>query len=145
MTQFDYGNDSYFFFVILFDEDGNVENYETWDPKDLDVGIDQKKKYEEIAEKMVEVVGTENLQDLSNALFDLQKKMTEKADINPWADIAKGAAIGAVAGVCFGGVGGIAGFAIGAAVGFLSSLSDKHKWQERQNFLVYLREYSVYF
>ncbi len=131
------------FAVVVFDEDGNVEKYETWTEKELEKYTDSRDQSAAFTEELKAVVGPENVPDLKIALIKLREIITNKSEINPWASMLAGAgagfAGGAAVGALFSGVGAVPGALIGGVgggiSGFLGALSEKHKWIERQTFL----------
>jgi RHS repeat-associated protein len=126
------------FVVILFDDDGNVEDMEKWKEDEMNPNMSKEERKEFVA-KMLDVVGDKNRTDLIKAIDIMQEKAYELSDINAAAAIVGGAVIGAAAG--YAGGGGPWGAAAGGIIGGLSGLitvGEVPKWNDIDQFLTQL-------
>ncbi|MBU7025708.1 MAG: hypothetical protein HXS48_02110 [Theionarchaea archaeon] len=97
-----------------------------------------KEETDAFVRDMLKVVGTENAQDLVNAIDAFREKAFELSDANVGKAIAEGAATGVAAGAAGGPFGAAAGAVIGAIAGVaqaLGAVCERDKWHEIENFL----------
>jgi hypothetical protein len=125
------------FVVILFNEDGGIEEKGIWKENKIDPNMSDKKR-DAFIRLMLDVVGDENDQDLVNAIDIFRERAFVLGDAKVGKIVMEGAAAGAAAGA-FGGPPGLtAGAIIGAIAGGLSALlavAEQDKWHEIENFL----------
>jgi len=124
--------------VILFDDDGNVENMKSWKKDELDMNPSAK-EVEILVSDMLNVVGEENAQNLANALDMLKDKTHDLGDQSKGEIIAKGAVAGGITGGIAVPIVGIPfgiGFGIGAgAVTAAFTACESDKWNDLSFFL----------
>ena len=101
------------FVVILFDDDGNVEN-KKGDKDEMDPSIRGEKRSAFVRD-MLEIVGDKNRTDLVKAIDKMQKKAYELGKVSLAKAVGEGASLGAASGYAISGA--WEGAALGAVTG----------------------------
>jgi hypothetical protein len=126
------------FVIILFDDDGNVANYDYWNEEEIDL-TPTKDDVEAMIGDMLDVVGDENDQDLANALDTLKDRIHDLGDQNKWEMLGKGILYGAIIGGISVPIVGIPlGIGFGAVTGFFMAAftaCENEKWNDWCYFL----------
>lgn len=131
------------FVVIVFNDDGSIEKYDTWNEDDLDGMYEDEEKLKEFADELKDFVGEENCEDLELALEGLYRDVTDLADDESlWEQLAKsagGSGAGAFLSYLMPGVGTLAG----GILSILFTLTEHYKWYRRQTFLGHLLIFGI--
>jgi RHS repeat-associated protein len=86
----DFAEQDQYFFVIVLDDEGNVENYDYWSDEELTDFVGREElAWKKIAEEFKKIAGEENTQNLANALDRLRNKIFDNL-LNTKLEIAAG-------------------------------------------------------